>query len=80
MEIVKVEVTRDKRKEYRWTAKAANGASVGTSGEGFKNLKYAIRNAHAEHPSAVVHVHYQAYLNRKVPEVVDYEVAFAEGE
>lgn len=33
-----VRIYRDRKKEWRWTARAANGRKVATSGEGYKRL------------------------------------------
>ena len=54
--VASVEVFQDGNGEYRWTAKAANGEKIATSGEGYVNRSWAKRMAKDLYPDARISV------------------------
>lgn len=47
----RLEVYRDGGKQFRWRKVAKNNLIVSISGEGFRNHRFAITSARANHPN-----------------------------
>jgi hypothetical protein len=76
MEVTDILITRDKRKQFRYEAKAANGAVVDRAEESFKRRDYVISRCHSRYPFATIRVKYESHLERKNPVQQDYVVKF----
>ena len=54
--VAAVQVYRDSKGEYRWSAKAANGEKVADSAEGYVNRSWAKRMAKELYPDVRIEV------------------------